>query len=115
MTFPTLYLNAAARPDARMAMPALTFLALRASLMLLTERDGHEVFNRRAKDILKAQPFRYALDGDGDLAMRVRWDAYWRVRPDLMRALREINRADDSDLKDAHIDAALRRLIPASE
>lgn len=49
---------------------------------------------------------RYAK-GFGDLEMRIRWDAWWRLTP---RALRESIYADVS-LTDGHVDTLLKRVM----
>lgn len=90
------------RWDSRLAMPRVVFDSI-VSLMRGAD------FNFADYAARLASSDRYA-SGVGDLAMRVRWDAFWLI----FRDLRNGDAGDawrDADLNDAAIDSALRRIV----
>jgi len=105
----TLSFNPNAKHDSRMAVPVETFDAMKATLQSFVTVKGANTFNRHLADIRKEGKSK-------DPVTRVIWDYFWAIRPGVIRRLGAESHIDAfSNLKDAHIESALRRLIEVTE
>ena len=90
-------INADAQWDNRLAIPQKKFNAVRDAIANTLTTD---TLDAHAAGLLENP--RYQDGGDGDLAMRVRWDSYWAVRKQF---------TDSSDFTDKQMDSVLRRIV----
>lgn len=105
----SLRFNPNATRDDRMNVTPEVFEAFKATLQSFVTVKGPNTFNRHLADI-KAQ------GKSNDPVKRVIWDYFWAIRPGVVRRLGQEG-YDEAfrDLKDAHIESAMRRLIEVTE
>ena len=105
----SLRFNPNATHDARLAVAPEIFEAFKATLQSFVTVKGPNTFNRHLADIKEQGK-------SNDPVKRVLWDYFWAIRPGVIRRLgAESHQEAFRDLKDAHIESAMRRLIEVTE